>query len=110
MKKPFQETEKGIQQAIENYLKYKGYYTMRLNSGKFLVGKTMVRGQERGTPDLMAFNRALQSGLVHLLFIEVKRPGKHPTYLQEQKMKELETYGARCIVAHSVSELEELGI
>ena len=64
---------------------------------------------EKGTPDLMAFKKIYpgKPGNI-LIFVEVKRPGKKPTYLQEQKMKELEEYGAKCIVATSIDDLKDL--
>lgn len=75
----------------------------------------MIMMGERGTPDLLAFREAEcdpaewgRGDEEHtlLLFIEVKRKGKKPTWNQEQKMKELEEYGARCIVATGIEDLE----
>ncbi len=71
---------------------------------------------EVGTPDLMCFKSVLFTDGVHIVqnphtisyFIEVKRPKKVPTIHQEHKMAELEEYGAKCIVVHSVEELEQL--
>jgi len=49
-------------------------------------------------------------GNADLLFIEVKNPGlgkrSEPTELQHLKMEELKSFGDRCIVAHSVEEVE----
>lgn len=104
-------TEHQIQTQIINYLRIKGYYVMRLNSGKYAVGegrdRRFVMGQDAGTPDLMAFKDHTMKDFVELLFIEVKRPGKKATSLQEAKMRELTDYGARCIVATSVEDLKE---
>jgi hypothetical protein len=67
-----------------------------------------------GTPDLMAFRPLIHTNVdcgrktIDLIFIEVKVPGNKPTILQQEVMKELEEYGARCLVIHSVDELEEL--
>lgn len=98
-------TEHQLQTEIMQYLQYKGYYVMRLNSGKYSVGegrsKRFIMGQEAGTPDLMAFRG------VRMFFVEVKVPGNKPTLLQTQKMKELEGYGAQCFVATSLEELQE---
>lgn len=113
-------TEHQIQTLLINYLQAKGWYVMRLNSGKYSVGegrsKRFIMGQEAGTPDIVAFRQYYGSddgvygedcrGKSSLMFVEVKRPGNKPTFLQDQKMKELEEHGARCIVAHSLEELQ----
>ncbi len=43
---------------------------------------------------------------MYLLFIEVKKPGKVATDLQKVKMEELEGYGAKCVVATCIEDLE----
>lgn len=120
--KTYSETEKSIQQAIMQYLRYKGYYCMRLNSGRIRTqAGGLVKLMEAGTPDLLAFRPMVVKplgkyeidvplGITVMYFIEVKAGKNKPTYLQEMKMKELETFGARCIVANSVEELEKLNI
>ncbi len=116
--KAFVETEKGIQTAIISYLRYKGWYCMRLNSGRIRTeGGGLVMLSDPGTPDLMAFKKVLLGDGIHpagplieaidLLFIEVKRPGNKPTLRQQMKMEELETFGAKCIVATSIEDLEK---
>lgn len=111
--KPFVESERGIQAAIINYLGYKGWKTIRLNSGRIPIEsngkKRLVMLSEPGTPDLLAFRKCeccIMKMSVDLLFIEVKRPGNAATALQTAKMKELEAYGAKCITIHSIEELE----
>ncbi len=107
-------TEHQIQTDIIRYLKLKGYYVQRLNSGTIPIGegraRRMIRLAEVGTPDLMAF-RIFQekdgSWYTKLVFIEVKRPGNKPTIHQEQKMLELMSYGAKCIIAFSVADVEK---
>ncbi len=129
--------EHDIQNLIIDYLWKKKYYVQRMNSGRTtLAGKKKVRygkievevDTERhvmlgdpGTPDIMAF-KSRKSNLftdvlihpswkeVELLFIEVKRPGNKPTQIQKAKMKQLEEYGALCIVATSLEDLEAEGI
>jgi len=104
------ETEKQIQQTIINFLRYKGYYCQRLNAGEIRIEKRMIRMAARGTPDIMAFkpHAMNSSGIVSLLFIEVKRPGKSATPAQELMMQELTRYGAKCFVAHSLDEVQKL--
>lgn len=108
-------SEKQIQTQIINYLRYKGWYVMRLNSGKYSVGEgrstRFIMGQEAGTPDLMAFKDSFYGkgeSIVSLIFIEVKTPKNKPTPLQTAKMKELEEYGAMCLVATCIEDLEAL--
>ena len=54
--------------------------------------------------------RDLPQGNVDLLVIEVKHSGlgkrSEPTELQHLKIEELKSFGDRCIVAHSVEEVE----
>ena len=118
-------SEHQLQTEIMNYLKYKGWYVMRLNSGAIQAtnrygNKHMMRLAPAGTPDLMAFKKALFGVNVEdvepipyvgpsLYFIEVKVEGNKPTLLQTVKMQELEEYGAKCLVIHSLEELQEAG-
>lgn len=104
-------TEHEIQNMIISVLTMKGFYVMRLNSGKMtneytnkqgVVKKRFIRMLDAGTPDLLA----IKKGKAH--FIEIKRPGNNPTYLQQEKMKELSEYGAICIVARNVEDIEVL--
>ena len=118
--KQLKESEHAIQTAILHYLGYKGFYTIRLNSGMIPIiskGRSrLIRMAERGTPDIMAFRKFNQKingipltlPLPDLFFFEVKVPGNKPTFLQEAKMKELEEYGAKCYVVHSVKEVEQI--
>lgn len=102
-KKLFKQSEHSIQTEIINYLESRMWYTQRMNSGAIRTDKgNLVRMNRAGTPDIFA----LKNG--KCLFIEVKRPGNKPTALQTAVMEELEQYGARCLVVHSVEELEEL--
>lgn len=107
------QSEHQIQTLLMNYLTAHNWHVTRLNSGKLPIGegrsRRMVQLLPAGTPDLMAFkpdNHAESEG-VKLVFIEVKVPGNKPTLLQKLKMEELEDHGARCIVAHSLEELQE---
>ena len=128
MKIKFVETEHSIQNLIKNYMQLKGWYCMRLNSGKIPMTdwkgkKRMIWMGETGTPDLMCFKafptkkQNKEIGFsenyvlgVKLLFIEVKRKGNKPTLLQKMKMDELREFGAKCIVATGIEDLESEGI
>lgn len=102
-------TEHAIMQTIINYLKYNGYFVQRLNSGKYSVGegrsRRFIMGQDAGTPDIYA----LKDGQSY--FLEVKRNKKmKPTVLQEEKMREIESYGGVCYVVSSIEDCEEYGL
>ena len=107
-------TEHQIQTQIMNYLQMKGYYVMRLNTG-MIENKYggRIRLSPAGTPDIMAFKKdwpdkpRYKYNHLNLLFIEVKRPKNKPTRLQEIKMEELSSFGAKCLVAHSLDEVIE---
>lgn len=108
--------ERQVQTDCIKLLSMKGYYVQRINSGRIPMGegrsRRMIHMAEVGTPDLMAF-KFFDLGFngegdyLDLIFVECKREGEKPTTHQEHKMRELESYGARCIVAHSSKELEE---
>lgn len=98
-------SEHALQQLFMNYLTAKGYYVMRLNSGKFAVGegasRRFIRGQDAGTPDLLCIKKG------KALFVEVKVGSNKLTIMQEQKIKELAEYGCKTIVAYSIEDLQE---
>ncbi len=104
--------ESQIQQACINYLKYKGFYVQRMNSGAIRTATGgMVKLAARGTPDIMAFKKypglSISDKGVDLFFLEVKIPGKKPTPAQEMMMAELCNFGAKCLVIHSLEELQK---
>ena len=101
MKLPYPQTEKGIQQAIIEWLQYKGYFVWRHNSGMVRTAHdTMVRMGVAGMPDVFA----LKDGF--LIGVEVKRPGRKPTDIQERMLNELREHGAGTVVATSVEDME----
>jgi len=119
-----QATEHQIQNAIMGYLRAKGYYVMRLNSGAIRSrdghGKmNLIRLMEPGTPDVLAFKGRPAYSITpngepsyqsNIIFVEVKAGKNKPTTLQKMKMDELMRYGATCFVAYSVEDLIKLGI
>lgn len=109
-------SEHQIQNQIEAYLRGKGYYVDRMNSGNMRFrnsrgGWDFVKLHPAGTPDLMAFKALYNNdgGRIgtNLYFIEVKAPGNKPTRLQLLKMEELEQKGARCFVAYSLEDIQK---
>lgn len=100
-------SEHQIQSDIIGYLRYKGFYVTRMNSGKMRYtnargGTNLLHLHEAGTPDVLAIREG------RCFFIEVKRPGNKPTRLQTMKMAELEEFGAKCIVAYSIDDLKDI--
>lgn len=109
--------EHDIQTQIKNYLEYKGFWVMRLNSGAIRTAKgNLVRLAPRGTPDLLIFKRGVACGAegctckdpMHLYFIEVKVPGNKLSFSQEQMIKELATFGVKTFVLHSLEEAQKV--
>ena len=108
-KKLTQPSEHFIQTQIINYLKANNYFCMRLNSGKYSVGegrsRRFIMGQDAGTPDLFA----LKDGQSY--FLEVKKNKKmHPSPIQVEKMRQIESYGAVCHVLTSLEDCKEYGL
>jgi len=93
--------ERAIQASMMTYLRLRGYYVLRLNAGA-LPNKQgrPVHMLPAGCPDLLAIKAGRAT------FVEVKRPGKMPTEGQRLMMETLRSYGARCLCATSVEELE----
>lgn len=113
-------TESVLQKSIIEWLKYHKYYVLRLNSGmrtgEYRGKPWAIKLADAGTPDLMCFKRKLirdsrvldpVAEVVVVYFIEVKLPGKFPAMTQIDKMNELQEYGAKCFVVHSIEELEK---
>lgn len=105
-------TESMIRNQVANYLKSIGFYVMRINSGKYQVGegrsRRFIMGAEKGTPDLMGFSGHPQTGVLRIIFVEVKKPGEKATLVQKMKMKELAEFGAQCYVVHGWEEMRDL--
>lgn len=81
-------TEQQIQTAIMAKLRAAGWYVNKL------IVTSLV-----GVPDLIAHKNG------QTMYIEVKRPGKLPTDLQEHRMAELGKYGVKVLVCSDEKEL-----
>jgi len=102
-----QATEAEIQRSIMDYLTMKGWYVLRLNSGMQVINqpgqaRRVMHAAAAGTPDLLALRHDHAP-----LFIEVKRPGKKPTPVQQAMMGTLIDHGATCLVATSVDDVQD---
>lgn len=91
-----------IQHSIQEWLMYRGWFVWRNNSGvvRTQTGSFIKMGMA-GLPDLFAVKNG------KLLGIEVKKPGKHPTAVQERMLQELRDHGAYTIVVSSIDQLEK---
>lgn len=93
--------EQDIQNAILDYLSYRGIFAIRLNSGAIKTERgSLVRGCPAGTPDILS----IVAG--RAVFIEVKRPGKQPTAIQEAMHQRLRQSGAVVLVATCIEDVE----
>lgn len=103
--KPPAASEHDIMTMIANYLTMTGFFTWRNNSGMIAVGegksRRMIRLGTAGLPDLFAIKNG------HLLGIEVKRPKKKPTELQNIMHQVLRDHGCYVIVATSIEDVQQ---
>lgn len=116
-------TENQIKKAIIEYLVYRGWLVLRINSGaaagqyedkqghtkkRFMrfvhwhaLGVTFIEGQA-GVSDLLAIHQDRPP-----LIIETKRPGKTPTEAQKRFMAAWAEHGGDWVVAESVDDVQE---
>ena len=91
--------ESSLSSQIAEYLRGRGIYNERLNSGRVETQSGYwITLCERGTPDRLAIVRG------QAIFIETKTLGKKPTPEQLEKRDELKRAGAIVIVAGSYEQ------
>ena len=100
-------TEHQIQSSILEWLPYLGVFAWRNNSGMIaLTGKDgkprMIKMGMAGLPDILG----IQKSTGRLVAIEVKRPGKKPTDIQQRMLQELTDYGALAFVATNIEDVQ----
>lgn len=93
-------TEKEIQHGILDYLRMKGIFVWRNNTGAFKVGDRFIRTGMKGLPDILG---VLQGG--KLLAIEVKRESGRVSPEQEEVLLRLKNAGAVAFVARSLDDV-----
>lgn len=103
-----EQTEHQIQSAILEYLPYLGVFAWRNNSGMLALNdkygkKRMVKMGMAGLPDILG----VQRGTGRLIAIEVKRPGRKPTDIQQRMLQELTDHGALAFVATSIEDVQQ---
>lgn len=114
--------ENSVKRAVIQFLLYKGYFVLRINSGAaageyedkkgnikkrflrfvqwFAGGATFKEGQA-GVADLLAFQKGYPP-----LAIETKRPGNTPTEAQKRFLAVWAEHGGVWCVAESVADVE----
>ena len=91
-------SETQLSKAIADALALVGVYSDRLNAGRWKVQQSWVHGCRKGTPDRFA----LVNG--HMVFLEVKRPGKKADPHQLERHAELRSHGATVLVVDDVAD------
>ena len=93
-------TEKTITRNIIKLLEAKGFWTVKLHGGPM---------QKAGLPDIIAISpNRVRPAFVWVLALEVKRPRRVPTVLQEKVLGELRNHGAVARVVTSVEHVEQI--
>jgi hypothetical protein len=88
--------EQDIQSKLIRKLESDGYYVIKL-----------IKTNKNGIPDVLAIPKGGDA-----IFIEVKKPGKNPTPLQQFRIKELKKHGIKAITytgsegQHSASQVD----
>ncbi len=96
---PLTQKESSLSAQIAAYLRARGIYNERLNSGRVETKSGYwITLCEKGTPDRLAIVRG------QAVFIETKTLGKKPTPKQLKKHDELRDAGAIVIVADSYQQ------
>lgn len=96
--------EKNIQSAIIKYLRYHGFFVVKINN----VGiwdqkrKVYIPPPRKGVSDLLC----VRDG--HFYAIEVKRPGKKPTPEQIAFLRDVEAHGGTALVAMGLDDVKQL--
>lgn len=107
------ESERDIQNVCLIYLNSIGIWAWRNNSGMVVIGevkKRMVRVGMAGLPDILGVcGPIFKNGkyLGKFIGVEVKRPKKTTTSIQDWVIAELKKFGAIVFVTHSLSEMQE---
>src|SRR3972149_2501017 len=107
-------SEHDIQSMILTYLNDIGIYAWRSNAGRYPVGegstRRMIIGAPAGTPDILGicgsrFKNGKYFG--RLMGVEIKRPGKTTTAIQNYMLRIFVEHGAFAFIIHSLDEIRE---
>ena len=81
-------TEQQIQKKISDHYELNGYFVVKL-----------IKTNKNGIPDLLCTKGG------STIFIEVKRQGKHPTPLQQHRIKELRKVGVEAYAMDGINSI-----
>jgi hypothetical protein len=104
--KSLQPKEQAIQAQILAYLKFKGYFVWRNNSGATRAGKfgeRFIRYGLVGSADILGLTK---QGM--FLAIEVKRPGGRLSPHQEAFLDAIRANKGMAIVAYSLTDVQKI--
>jgi hypothetical protein len=113
MPKSYPHSEQALQNACIEFLQYRQFYVIRMNSGMI---RSEYKGKERlikmgvsGTPDLLCIKpaTAIPPSPLMLYWMEIKLPGKKSTPIQKAKQDELRSLGCKVFEIHSLEELAD---
>ena len=95
-------TETEIKREIAKTSRAMGAKCHRLNGGKVRVKGGWMVFDEEGTPDLLT---VWPGGIT--MYVEVKKPGEHPSDVQMKRHRELRDMEHAVVVCHSAEEFVE---
>jgi hypothetical protein len=102
-------SEQSLQNAIIDYLRYRNFWVMRINSGAVRTERGgMVKMGIAGTPDILAIKPPTQTSPIEVYWVEVKLPGKHSTDIQKMRQDELRAAGCKVYEIHSLDEMQQI--
>jgi Holliday junction resolvase len=96
-------SEAATQRAILDYLRLRGIWAMRVQSGRLLRGGRAIQLADEGTPDILG---CTQDG--KLLAIEVKSQTGALRTAQATTLERLRRHGAVVVVARGIEDVEEV--
>jgi hypothetical protein len=110
--KQFYGSEQELQNAIITYLQYRGFWTMRINSGMVKTEKgRMVKLAMAGVPDVLAIKPPTAvppAPYAQVYWFEIKKPGKKSTPIQKMRQDELRAAGCKVYEIHSLEEMQQV--
>jgi hypothetical protein len=113
-KKPKSPLESAIQRKILDYLKVKGIFHFRVNTGGVMrMGRwTPSPNITKGVADIIAIKSEhdpiCECQFGRFLAIEVKRPGLKPSEDQEKFLRSVTDAGGIAIVAYSLADVRAI--
>lgn len=110
MPKNYLHSEQALQNACIEFLQYRHFWTMRVNSGMVKTEKGgIVKLAMNGVPDILCIKpaTAVPASPIAVYWFEIKKPGKKSTPIQKARQDELRSLGCKVFEIHSLEELAE---